>query len=80
MEYGRLREIAERLAEHAPDSFRGYEISGDEIVMMMSASRPHEFIALRIRQQLDRRIPPFLVAHTGGEVEDALLGKLRRPD
>ncbi|WP_167746322.1 hypothetical protein [Streptomyces melanosporofaciens] len=44
MEYGRLRDIAERLAEHAPDPFRGYEISGDEIVMMMSRSRPHEFI------------------------------------
>nr|WP_202543453.1 Uma2 family endonuclease [Streptomyces sp. SID8382] len=80
VEYGRLREIAERLAEHAPDSFRGYEISGDEIVMMMSSSRPHEFIALRIRQRLDRQIPHFLVAHTGGEVEDASLGKLRRPD
>lgn len=43
MEYGRLREIGERLAEHAPDPFRGYEISGDEIVMMMSRSRPHRW-------------------------------------
>ncbi|GAA2086971.1 hypothetical protein GCM10009801_49650 [Streptomyces albiaxialis] len=80
MEYGRIKEIAEQLAEHAPDPFRGYEISGDEIVMMMSPSRPHEFIALRIRQQLDRQLPPELVAHTGGEVEDPTLGKLRRPD
>ncbi|WP_171072335.1 hypothetical protein [Streptomyces sp. DASNCL29] len=43
MEYGRLREIGERLAERAPDPFRGYEISGDEIVMMMSRSRPHDY-------------------------------------
>lgn len=75
-----MRKYAEELARHAPDPFRGYEISGDEIVMMMSPSRPHEYIALRLRQQLDRQLPPGLVAHTGGEVEDASLGRLRRPD
>lgn len=75
-----MREYAEELARHAPDPFRGYEISGDEIVMMMSPSRPHEFIALRVRQQLDRQLPSELVAHTGGEVEDPSLGRLRRPD
>ncbi|EST37960.1 hypothetical protein N566_10055 [Streptomycetaceae bacterium MP113-05] len=80
MEYERMREYAEELARHAPDPFRGYEISGDEIVMMMSPSRPHEYIALRVRQQLDRRSPAELVAHTGGEVEDPSLGRLRRPD
>ncbi|WP_275562366.1 hypothetical protein [Streptomyces sp. 5-6(2022)] len=36
-------------------------------------------VALRIRQQLDRQIPPFLVAHTGGEVEDASLGNSGGP-
>lgn len=75
-----MRKYAEELARHAPDPFRGYEISGDEIVMMMSPSRPHEFIALRVRQQLDRQLPPDMVAHTGGEVEDPSLGRLRRPD
>lgn len=80
MDYERIRAVAEELAQHMPDSVRGYEISGDEIVLMMSPSRPHERNALRIRQQLDKQLPPDLVAHTGGEVEDASLGKLRRPD
>ncbi|MCM2427684.1 Uma2 family endonuclease [Streptomyces sp. RKAG337] len=80
MDYARIRAIAEGLSEHTPDTVRGFEISGDEIVMTMSPSRPHEFIALRIRQQLDQQLDPALVAHTGGEVEDASLGTLRRPD
>ncbi|WP_328914269.1 MULTISPECIES: Uma2 family endonuclease [unclassified Streptomyces] len=80
MDYERIRAVAKELAKHTPDTVRGYEISGDEIVMMMSPSRPHEFIALRIRQELDRQLDASLVAHTGGEVEDASLGKLRRPD
>jgi Uma2 family endonuclease len=80
VEYEQMRRYAEELARHAPDPFRGYEIRGDEIVMMMSPSRPHEFAALRVRQQLDRRLPAGLVAHTGGEVEDPSLGALRRPD
>ncbi|WP_329133255.1 Uma2 family endonuclease [Streptomyces sp. NBC_01476] len=80
MDYERLRAIAEELAVHAPDGVRGYEIRGDEIVMMMSPSRPHELNALRIRQQLDQQLDPSLVAHTGGEVEDPSLGRLRRPD
>ncbi|MFC4035755.1 Uma2 family endonuclease [Streptomyces polygonati] len=80
MDYERMRAVAERLAELAPDGVRGYEITGDQIVMMMSPSRPHELNALRIRQQLDQQLDPSLVAHTGGEVEDASLGRLRRPD
>lgn len=80
VDYERLRAAAEELAEHAPDFLHGYEISDGTIVMMMSPSRPHEYIALRIRQQLDQQLPPELVAHTGGEVEDPSLGKLRRPD
>jgi Uma2 family endonuclease len=80
VDYERLRAAAEELAEHAPDFLHGYEISDGTIVMMMSPSRPHEYIALRIRQQLDQQLPPELVAHTGGEVEDPSSGKLRRPD
>ncbi|MCT2592003.1 Uma2 family endonuclease [Streptomyces sp. N2-109] len=80
MDYEQMRKYADELAAHAPDPFRGYEISGDEIIMMMSPSRPHEFIALRVRQQLDRQLPTHLVAHTGGEVEDPSIGRLRRPD
>ena len=75
-----MRAVAEELAQHAPDDLRGYEIADDAIVMMMSPSRPHERNALRIRQQLDQQLPPDLVAHTGGEVEDPSIGRLRRPD
>ncbi|MFC5033450.1 Uma2 family endonuclease [Streptomyces sp. So13.3] len=80
MDYTRIRAVAEDLAKHTPDTVRGFEISGDQIVIAVSRSRPHEFIALRIRQQLDQQLDAALVAHTGGEVEDASLGKLRRPD
>lgn len=80
MDYARMRAVAEELAKHAPDFVRGYEISDDAIVMMMSPSRPHERNALRIRQQLDEQLDPSLVAHTGGEIEDVSLGTLRRPD
>ncbi len=61
MDYERTRAVADELTRHAPDAVRGYEISGDAIILKMSASRPHEFIALRIRQQLDRQLDPSLV-------------------
>ncbi|WP_037915851.1 Uma2 family endonuclease [Actinacidiphila yeochonensis] len=80
MDYERLHAIAEELANHAPDTVRGYEIADQGIVMMAPPSRPHEFNAFVIRQQLDRAIEPGLVAHTGGEVEEAAIGRLRRPD
>ena len=80
MDYERIRAVADELAQHTPDTVRGYEISADHIVLLMSSPRPHERNALRIRQQLDRRLDASLVAHTGGEIEDASLGRLRRPD
>lgn len=83
MEYARLREIAEELSQHVPDPFVGYEITGDQIVMMMSPGRPHELIAWTLREQLSEQLKatsPRLVAHTGGEVEDPAIGRLRRPD
>ena len=58
MDYVRIRAVAEELARHIPDSVRGYEISGDRIVMTVSLSRPQERNALRIRQQLDKELPP----------------------
>lgn len=75
-----MRAIAEELAQHKPDEMRGYEIAENAIILMMSPSRPHEFNALRLRQEFDHQLPPDLVAHTGGEVEDVSLGRLRRPD
>ncbi|WP_171164454.1 Uma2 family endonuclease [Streptomyces sp. I05A-00742] len=80
MDYARMRAIAEELLEHAPDPIVGVEITGDGIFMMMSPSRPHELIAMRLRRQLDSQLAEGLVAHPGGEVEDAAIGKLRRPD
>lgn len=80
MDYARMHAVAEELAKHAPDSVRGYEISADAIVMMMSPSRPHEYIAMRVRDQLATQLDPLLVAHTGGEIADPALGRLRRPD
>ncbi|MDJ0344033.1 Uma2 family endonuclease [Streptomyces sp. H10-C2] len=80
MDYARLRATAEGLAHHAADNVRGYEISGTEIIFTVSTPRQHEFIALRIRQQLDQQLDPALVSHTGGEIDDASLGTLRRPD
>ncbi|MEU8570985.1 Uma2 family endonuclease [Streptomyces pathocidini] len=83
MDYARMRETAEELAKHAPDPFIGYEIVGDQIVMMMSPGRPHELIAWTVREQLAEQLrgsEPRLVAHTGGEIEDPSIGRLRRPD
>ncbi|WP_217199139.1 Uma2 family endonuclease [Streptomyces buecherae] len=83
MDYARMREIGEELARHAPDPFVGYEIVGDQIVMMMSPGRLHAFIAWLIREQLAeqlRETSPRLIAHTGGEVADPTIGRLRRPD
>ncbi|PWI42517.1 Uma2 family endonuclease [Streptomyces sp. ICBB 8177] len=80
MDYARMRAIAEELLRHAPDPVIGAEIGGSGIVMMMSPSRPHELIAMRLRRQLDAQLAEGLVAHTGGEVEDPALGRLRRPD
>lgn len=48
MEYEQVPKYAEEPARHAPDPFRGDEISGDE----------------SLRRQLDRRLPPELVAHS----------------
>ncbi|MFF4157023.1 Uma2 family endonuclease [Streptomyces sp. NPDC001678] len=80
MDYARMRAIAEELMKHAPDPIRGVEITHDGIIMMMSPSRPHELIAMRLRRQLDPQLDNGLVAHSGGEIEDVSLGKLRRPD
>ena len=57
MDYERIRAVADELAQHTPDTVRGYEIRADRIVLLMSPSRPQEYNALRIRQQLDQQ--PF---------------------
>jgi Uma2 family endonuclease len=80
MTYVHTRTAAEALARHAPDTLHAYEISGERITFPPPWSRRHALNALRIRQQLDRHLPFGLIAHNGGEVEDASVGGLRRPD
>lgn len=80
MDYAHVRPAAEGLARHTPEILRGLEISGDSITFSMPPPRRHDFTALRIRQELDSQLPPTLLAHTRGEVEDPSLGTLRRPD
>jgi hypothetical protein len=80
MRYAHTRAVAEALAKHAPDTFHAYEISGERITFPAPWSRGHDMNALRIRHHLDQQFPHDLVAHNGGEIEDASLGVLRRPD
>ncbi|MCD9143910.1 Uma2 family endonuclease [Streptomyces albireticuli] len=80
MDYARMRALAEELMEHAPDPILGVEITGSGLYMMMTPSRRHDYIAHRLSRQLNSQLTDGLVAYPGGEVEDASLGRLRRPD
>ncbi|MFD9124175.1 Uma2 family endonuclease [Kitasatospora sp. NPDC059571] len=80
MDYKRIRAIADELAKVMPDEAKGLEIGADQIVMMMSPSRAHDLLAFKIRHQLEQQIPPALAALTAGDIEDPVLGRLRRPD
>ena len=77
--YRHLREYAAHLTPPPPFSDR-FEISGNTIVMMMSPAGRHERAAWMLAQQLRPQLPDGIIAHTGGDVEDASLGILRRPD
>ncbi|MEU5431580.1 Uma2 family endonuclease [Streptomyces olivoreticuli] len=78
--YEKLRRIKEELPELP--SIWGVEISGEEIIMMAGPDNRHEFITRRVRVQLDQQIDAEsgLVAHMGPEIENAGLGKSRKPD
>lgn len=84
MDYARMRAIADQLTDLFPDAIRGIEISGDEIVMMMSPAKRHEKIAWLIQDQLAVQLrdtsAPRLIAHCGVEIEHPELGSMRRPD
>lgn len=84
MDYARIRAIADQLTELFPDDIRGIEISGDEIVMMISPANRHEKIAWLIQDQLADQLRgtsgPRLIAHCGVEIERVDIGTLRRPD
>ncbi|WP_042364345.1 Uma2 family endonuclease [Streptacidiphilus neutrinimicus] len=76
--YRHLREYRDALTQEP--HFALPEISGGQILMMMSPSPRHDLNALRIQQQLLAQLEGGLVAATLGDVEDENLGVLRRPD
>ena len=77
-----MRAIADELSK-VEESW-AVEISGNEIIMMMSPAKRHEFIAFRIAQQLNSQLAgtePEVVAQSGAEIEDpSVAAALRRPD
>ncbi|AUG76721.1 hypothetical protein CFP65_1847 [Kitasatospora sp. MMS16-BH015] len=83
MDYARMRAIADELMAHAPEDVWATEISGDEIIMMMSPAKRHELIVYRLAKHLDRQLESAdtdLIAHGGADVEDPESGIKRRPD
>lgn len=76
--YRRLREYRDTLT--AEPHFTWPEISGGQILMMMSPSPRHDLNASRVRRQLQPQLADGLLAETLGDVEDENLGVLRRPD
>lgn len=84
MDYARQRDIADQIHELFPHEVRAVEISGDEIVMLMSPANRHKWIAWLIQDQLRDQLrdtdDPRLIAHCGVEIENPELGVKRRPD
>ncbi|MFC1416859.1 Uma2 family endonuclease [Streptacidiphilus cavernicola] len=81
MDYARMVEIADELAK-LPESW-AVEISGDNVIVIMAPSNPHELNVRRARQQLDpqvQRTRPGWVAENGPEVAVPGVKRKRRPD
>lgn len=79
--YERMREIAEQVST-VPEAW-AVEVSGGEIHIMISPAKRHELIVARTARQLNRqldRVAPTLIAHGGAEIEDPVVGVMRRPD
>ncbi len=77
--YRHLRDFTAHFTPPAPFSPH-VEISDGQIIMMMSPAGRHDLAALRIERQLQPQLPPGIVATTSGDIEEAELGQLRRPD
>ncbi|ARZ65782.1 Uma2 family endonuclease [Streptomyces sp. HU2014] len=77
--YRHLRALVEHFTPPAPFSPH-VEISDGQLVMMMSPAGRHDLAALRIERQLQPQLPAGVVATTSGDIEEADLGQLRRPD
>ncbi|MEY9845262.1 Uma2 family endonuclease [Streptacidiphilus sp. MAP5-3] len=77
--YRHLREMRAELFNGLPREVRS-EISGGEIVMMMSPVPKHGLAAKDVVRQLDAQLPEPLLAVENTDTDDASLGKLRMPD
>ena len=77
--YRHLRDFTAHFTPPAPFSPH-VEISDGQIIMMMSPAGRHDLAALRIERQLQPQLPAGIVATTSGDIEEAELGQLRRPD
>lgn len=77
--YRHLRDYADQLTPPAPFTDH-VEISGGHIVVIMASTGTHELAALTIADTLRPQLAAGVVVHTGGDVEDAAPGILRRPD
>jgi len=76
-----MLEIADELAK-LPESW-AVEISGDNVIVIMAPSNPHELNVRRARQQLDPQVQkwrPGWVAENGPEVAVPGVKRKRRPD
>ncbi|MEV4616870.1 Uma2 family endonuclease [Kitasatospora sp. NPDC049258] len=83
MDHARRRAIAERLEAHAPERAWATEISGGEIIVLMSRGNLHELTRYHLTRQLARQPGGSggdLIAHGGADVEDQESGIRRRPD
>ncbi|GAA1224024.1 Uma2 family endonuclease [Kitasatospora nipponensis] len=79
--FARLR----RIAEHLPElpGVGKVEIAHGGIVLTLPPVRRHELAVARIARQLHLQLPkthPGFLARAGADLQDAGLGRLRRPD
>ncbi len=77
--YEHLRAFAAQFTPPAPFSAH-VEISDGHIIMSMNPPGRHGLAALRIERQFQSQLPEGIVATTSGDIEEAGLGQLRRPD
>ncbi|WP_369205434.1 Uma2 family endonuclease [Streptomyces sp. PU-14G] len=86
MDYARMREIAEELAQYSEQLEGTWNVevgASGPLLMMMSPSKRHEGTVRRIREQLNRQLVethPGYVCENGPEVEHPALQRIRRPD
>jgi Uma2 family endonuclease len=77
--YRHLRDFAVHF--RAPAHFSSYaEISDGQVIVMMSPAGRHDLAAWELMRQLQPQLPDGIIATTSGDIEEADLGQLRRPD